>query len=267
MALLQDEPPEDSCQTTRATPLKFSDIAKAMAAREQAEPPPKLEQEKSTYRRGRERVDTSNEGTLDIDANKGTADVAASNDTVDKNADPFRIPTSPGLSALSSQARRMAPRVHVGCKRWTQVHKLCQDTRRGHRQITVKAQANLHDDQDVVLALKLPDEMVLSMMARVIRANPSNDTSVGSFLLEMVGFGEEQIAYLLDCCAKQGVSGPSVGAAGTPTPTKSLLEQRQQAARMPAARPTPAPNSDIPECIESVEDEEVPSYEPRISWD
>ncbi|MCP4444032.1 MAG: response regulator [Myxococcales bacterium] len=150
----------------------------------------------------------------------------------------LRAPTqlqSRSRRASKSQVRKTAPRIHVRCSNWEQVRKLCTDVMSGLTSITVRAQANLGHGQVVILALALPDEMVVSIEAEIAGMGSAGPDGRHPYQLNMVGFGNDELTFLQERCDEN----------------KSTADDRPS----------------LPESMDSVDIQHVDSYAPRISWD
>lgn len=163
-----------------------------------------------------------------------------------------------GRGSSVSQVRRTAPRVHVRCSAWAQVRKLCSDVMEGSTLIAVRAQANLANGQVVVLALGLPDEMVVSIDATVVDTRTTGPDGKRPYQLDLVGFGGDEMAYLLERCEDNEQTAPE----GTKPVTG---RSRPQVALAPSTPADTRPS--IPESIDAVDVKNAPAYAPKISWD
>ncbi len=174
-------------------------------------------------------------------------------------AQPPSEPQPRGRGSSVSQVRRAAPRVHVRCSSWEQIRKLCSDVMAGSTMITVRAQANLSHGQFVVLALALPDEMVVSIDANIVDSRTAGSDGKRPYQLDLIGFGGDEMAYLLERCNDNVQTAPEGTAPVTDAPPR---------AKVPLAPSTPADTRpSIPESIDSVDMNGAPSYAPKISWD
>lgn len=163
-----------------------------------------------------------------------------------------------GRGSSVRRMRKGAPRVHVRCSAWEQIRKLCGDIMSGSTKITVRAQANLANDQRVVLALTLPDDMVVSLDAKITDTRTAGPDGKRPYQLDLVGFGGDEMAYLLERCDENESTAPDN--------TKPVTERPRP--RVALAPSTPADTRpSIPESIDAVDIKNAPSYSPKISWD
>jgi CheY-like chemotaxis protein len=125
------------------------------------------------------------------------------------------------------EALRETPRVNIGCSNWEQVRRLCGDVMRGMTTITVRARCEMRAGEDVMVALELPDEMVVSIAARVLDFRERSADGKRPYQLDLIGFGSDEISYLLASCDANS--------------TDSQQTQKPvQAAPIPAPSPAPA---------------------------
>lgn len=101
--------------------------------------------------------------------------------------------------------RRAARKIKVTCRDWTQVAKLCDEQQSGKTAITLRGSHKLTTGERLFVALRLPDEMVLSIAAEVgrVRTDPVDGQQVFSIL--MVGFTPEVSARLRSMAQSAGV--------------------------------------------------------------
>ncbi len=108
------------------------------------------------------------------------------------------IPTTPpsvpkvGMKrrAATVPGRRMRRKIKVNCKTWSEVQKLCDDQSDGRNLLTIRGKHPLQDGDKVTVALRLPDELVLSIAARVERVRPAkNDTY--AYSIRLIGLTPE----------------------------------------------------------------------------
>ena len=149
------------------------------------------------------------------------------------------------------EAIRETPRVNIGCSNWDQVRRLCGDVMRGMTTITVRARCEMRAGEDVVVALELPDEMVVSIGARVLDFRERSADGKRPYQLDLVGFGSDEIAYLLSSCdANSGdalQAEQAVKPAPVPAPSPASTPKRTRTAAVPAAQSPAMPQaSDMP---------------------
>lgn len=176
------------------------------------------------------------------------------------------------------EALRETPRVNIGCSNWDQVRRLCGDVMRGMTTITVRARCEMRSGEDVVVALELPDEMVVSIGARVLDFRERSADGKRPYQLDLTGFGAEEIDYLLTCCDDNSPassqtdsaleSGDHQPAGPTPAgPTSAELEALHPAAGDVEEDTRSLTQPRIPEAIDSVEGDTGPANKgPSISW-
>jgi CheY-like chemotaxis protein len=148
------------------------------------------------------------------------------------------------------EALRETPRVNIGCSSWDQVRRLCGDVMRGMTTITVRARCEMRAGEDVVVALELPDEMVVSIGARVLDFRERSSDGKRPYQLDLVGFGSDEIAYLLGSCDANS-SAPQKGSqsvkpAPVPAPPPVSTAQRTRSAAPVAPPPKAAKPSALP---------------------
>ncbi|HUH05614.1 MAG TPA: response regulator [Kofleriaceae bacterium] len=103
--------------------------------------------------------------------------------------------------------RRLAPRkIKIGCRDWSQVARLCDEHAAGRNSITLRGRHKVVRGEKVVIALSLPDELVLSIPGEVhsIDRDPVDDARV--IFIKMVGLTPEVVTRLRSMCHRAGVS-------------------------------------------------------------
>jgi CheY-like chemotaxis protein len=138
----------------------------------------------------------------------------------------------------AGEAQRETPRVSIACSAWEQVRRLCGDVMRGMTTITVRARSEMLVGEDVVVALELPDEMVVSIGARVLAFRDPSPDGKRPYQLDLIGFGGDEITYLLACCDSNA-------------PISQVVDAFDSAAT--PARPAPAPAPMPPEQLEALQ--------------
>lgn len=69
-------------------------------------------------------------------------------------------------------ARLQPSRLHLTCRSWDEIVKLCDGATAARRQLLIRGQRELRHDQPVAILLRLPDELVLTLPARVVTCRP-----------------------------------------------------------------------------------------------
>jgi len=166
--------------------------------------------------------------------------------------------TSSVMAPAPTKTKRSASRVSVRCRSWEQVRKLCGDVIGGLTTITVRARLDLLATQEVVLALSLPDEMVVSFEATVLECRSQGPDGKRSYQLDLVGFGNDEMQFLLERCDENDATAPEA--------TAPIAARPRQPVPLAPSTPDDA-RPVIPESIDSVDLQDIPSYAPKISWD
>lgn len=107
--------------------------------------------------------------------------------------------------------RRLAPRkIKIGCRDWRQVVRLCDEHAAGRNSITLRGRHKVVRGEKVLIALSLPDELVLSIPGEVdsIDRDPVDDARV--IFINMVGLTPEVVTRLRSMCQNAGVSSGAV---------------------------------------------------------
>jgi len=86
--------------------------------------------------------------------------------------------------------RRMRRKIKVSCKRWDEVQKLCDEQSAGKNVLTIKGQHPLEAGDQVTIALRLPDELVLSIAAEVERVRDIGGAR-SAYSIRMIGLTPE----------------------------------------------------------------------------
>lgn len=148
-------------------------------------------------------------------------------------------------------ARRNTPRVRIACKSWDQVRRLCGDVADGTSTITVRAQSLMEVGETVMIALGLPDEMIVSIGATILNRRAQAKNGKYPYQVDLVGLGPEQIAYLLQCCEDND---PDMA-------TETIKVKRPAVDASDTLRTIPTTKDSV--------DLEVGAFdgEPKISWD
>lgn len=163
-----------------------------------------------------------------------------------------------GIGSSVGKVHKSAPRIHVRCTAWAQIRKLCGDVLGGSTTITVRAQANMANEQSVVLALALPDDMVVSIDAKIVDTRTAGPDGKRPYQVELIGFGRDELAYLLERCDENESTAPDS--------TRPVTERpRPKVALAPSTPADTRPS--IPESIDALDVKNAPSYAPKISWD
>jgi hypothetical protein len=182
----------------------------------------------------------------------------------------------------AGEAQRETPRVSIACSNWDQVRRLCGDVMRGMTTITVRARCEMLAGEDVVVALELPDEMVVSIGGRVLDFRDRSADGKRPYQLDLIGFGGDEITYLLACCDNNAPISQVIDAfdsAATPARTMPVPEPSPPPAPADLAALHPASEGDfdeatkqktqprIPDAIDAVDSEpgQLDST-PSISW-
>ena len=131
----------------------------------------------------------------------GSAAQPIANDRADTIAEePSILPLADPILRQPELARSSGkdiPRVDISCTNLDQVRRLCGDVMRGMTSITVRARCEMTPGTSVVVGLELPDEMVVSIDARVIDRRARNNDGKRPYHLDLTGFGGDEVAYLL----------------------------------------------------------------------
>lgn len=97
--------------------------------------------------------------------------------------------------AKTVPGRRMRRKIKVTCKRWDEVQKLCDNQSEGKNVLTIKGRHPLETGDHVTIALRLPDELVLSIAAEVERVRELGDERF-SYSIRMIGLTPEMTARM-----------------------------------------------------------------------
>ncbi len=119
-----------------------------------------------------------------------------------------RLPQPPRderVTPASASPRRVQRRIKVTCRDWRQVGKLCDEHVTGTHLLTVRGNPSLLPGDWLMVALSLPDELVLSIAAevRAVETDPVDGHRATSIL--MVGLTPEICARLRAMCHSAGV--------------------------------------------------------------
>jgi CheY-like chemotaxis protein len=123
---------------------------------------------------------------------------------VDGLAAPVRFPraSSPSLAPpverepTAGHRSRRIKKIKVACRTWEQVQRLCEQPVEGCRVLTLRGAHQLQSGQRVTVALRLPDELVLSIGAVVASAESAQADVDGAYQLELTGLTRELCARL-----------------------------------------------------------------------
>jgi CheY-like chemotaxis protein len=154
-------------------------------------------------------------------------------------------------SATDPSARIRLRKIKVTCRTWDQVERLCEQHSAGKNVLTLRGSHRLRANEKLVVALSLPDELVLSIAAEVTSAR--QDPSDGAvFCITLTGLTPEVAARLRSLIlAGQGATGAGtyrIRRATAPPPLRDHLiheaARLRQAAR--EAQEPDAPPEDDP---------------------
>lgn len=114
-------------------------------------------------------------------------------------------PTEP-VGDRQPPRRRVPRKLKITCRDWRQVARLCDEHAAGRHSITLRGRHMLVRGERVMIALSLPDELVLSIPAQVhaIDRDPVDDARV--IIIDLVGLTPEVITRLRSMCHRAGVS-------------------------------------------------------------
>lgn len=136
-----------------------------------------------------------------------------------------RLPAQPREEqATPTERRRTHRRIKVTCRDWTQVAKLCDEQAAGTHLLTIRGNHSLAPGDRLMVALSLPDELVLSIAAEVrsVQTDAVDGSRATSIL--MVGLTPEICTRLRAMCHSAGVGGAA-----------QQLRRRPRASRPPRA--------------------------------
>ncbi len=137
-----------------------------------------------------------------------------------------RLPRQPGEERTTPiERRRTQRRIKVTCRNWSQVAKLCDEQAAGTHLLTIRGNHSLVPGDRLMVALSLPDELVLSIAAEVrsVETDAADGSSATSIL--MVGLTPEICHRLRAMCRSAGVD----------TAEPQPLRKRPRASRPPHA--------------------------------
>jgi len=118
-----------------------------------------------------------------------------------------RLPAQPrDERARPTARRRNHRRIKVTCRDWAQVAKLCDEQAAGTHLLTIRGNQSLAPGDRLMVALSLPDELVLSIAAEVrsVETDAADGRRATSIL--MVGLTAEICARLRAMCQSAGVA-------------------------------------------------------------
>jgi hypothetical protein len=102
--------------------------------------------------------------------------------------------------------------VRFACQRWEQVLVLCEEQGAGRNPIHLRGKRPLERGERVVIALSLPDELVLSIAAEVIATRPATKGTGHIATVNIVGLTPELCARMRSMAASAGAAAPQRGA-------------------------------------------------------
>jgi len=108
--------------------------------------------------------------------------------------------------AMPIERRRTHRRIKVTCRDWTHVAKLCAEHAAGTHLLTIRGNHSLAPGDRLMVALSLPDELVLSVASevRAVETDPVDGRRATSIL--MVGLTPEICARLRVMCSSAGIA-------------------------------------------------------------
>lgn len=112
---------------------------------------------------------------------------------------------APNRTVHDESRRRVPRKIKVTCRDWAQVAKLCDDQQEGRSRLTLRGAHRLARGERVFVALRLPDELVLSITAEVKSVRTDSVDGEPVFGIDMVGFTPEICARLRSMAQSAGV--------------------------------------------------------------
>ena len=86
-------------------------------------------------------------------------------------------PSSDATSAERPRTRQALRKIRLSCRSWEQVERLCVQQAAGRTVLTLRGPYKLELHEPLVVALALPDELVLSLRAEVIAIRQGDDAA------------------------------------------------------------------------------------------
>lgn len=86
--------------------------------------------------------------------------------------------------------RRSMRKIKVNCKTWREVEKLCDEQSEGRNLLTIRGKHPLEAGERITVALRLPDELVLAIAAKVERIKPLGDDK-NAYVIRLIGLTPE----------------------------------------------------------------------------
>jgi CheY-like chemotaxis protein len=129
------------------------------------------------------------------------------------------IDDDPGPDATAAERPRSSARlalrkVRLSCRSWDQVERLCAQHSAGKTVLTLRGPYRLHLGEPLVVALALPDELVLSLRAEVIAIRDESG-DIATYAIGLAGLTDVVIARLESMAA--AATGNSTDLFGRPT--------------------------------------------------
>jgi CheY-like chemotaxis protein len=149
-------------------------------------------------------------------------------------------PTTPAPRlARSTPGSVRPPRVRVTFRRWSQVMRLCDDSRRGPVYASVPGALDLAPGREVALQLALPDEITVKIPGEIHASRPTTGASQPEIVIELAGLTDDVARRLrsLAIASEPALAGDGAHLAAAEA---SYLESPQQVASAPVAG-TPSP--------------------------
>jgi two-component system, cell cycle response regulator CpdR len=114
--------------------------------------------------------------------------------------------------------RRRLRKVSVPCRSWAQVEQLCRDALAGKNAIAIRGDYQVDEGARVIVALELPDELVLSINA--VAGDQRCDPATGDTLttVRLVGLTHDLCGRLRGMALEAGGAGARIGAPSSPVP-------------------------------------------------
>jgi len=86
-------------------------------------------------------------------------------------------------------------KIRLSCRSWEQVERLCEQHAAGKTVLTLRGNYRLRMHEELVVALALPDELVLSLRAEVIAIRPA-ETGGSVFAVGLTGLTDAVVQRL-----------------------------------------------------------------------
>jgi CheY-like chemotaxis protein len=124
--------------------------------------------------------------------------------------------------------RRRLRKVTVPCRSWTQVETLCRDALSGRTIISVRGDYQVEEGARVIVALELPDELVLSINAVAVdqRTDPTSGDTLTA--VRLVGLTHDLCGRLRGMALEHGSAGIHCGSPSPPVPGLVLGNVRKR---------------------------------------